>query len=350
MFTLSGTSALVSSRMFLYSASVAVVTTALAGFIQTPADTSADRTAAPARHSEIAVQPDTTTDILGFETPSCQLPTVFKAGNLTTTVEFPPAKITNCGEIAEEPEVFELIDPTIEPVFPGGDLALLRYIRENIRWPKEAGCITGKVAVAFVIQEDGCVGDIKVLRDIGGGCGAEAVRLVRNMPVWEPAKLNGVPVSCRLTLPIKFCLDDHDAIAEKPVDKAPENKKDTVCHQFLDDRTADRAPIPATNQSEPTPNHSTRPAQIGYTLRPEPTMRLWPNPSAGPVQVEYTGEPGTAFITIMDATGKICWQGQSESPDGLHQQSVDLSGIPKGLLVVKVEQTGKVLAKQLILQ
>jgi Gram-negative bacterial TonB protein C-terminal/Secretion system C-terminal sorting domain len=338
MFTLSGISTLVSGRMFLYSASVIVVTTALAGFIQTPADTSADRMAAP----KIAVQPDTTTDMLRLKTPSCRL--------LTTTAGFHPPQPIECGEIVKEPVVFELFALDQAPVFPGGDRALLLYLAENIRWPKEAGCITGKVAVAFVIQEDGCVGDIEVLRDIGYGCGAEAVRLVRNMPAWKPGEFNGVPVNCRMLLPIKFCVDGYDAIAEKPVDKAPENKKDTVCYQFLDDRTADHAPISATNQSDPTPNPSTRPTQTGYIVRPEPTMRLWPNPSAGPVQIECIGESGTAFITIMDATGKICWQGQSESPDGLHQQSVDLNGIPKGLFVVKVEQGGKVLTKQFILQ
>lgn len=95
------------------------------------------------------------------------------------------------------------------PSFDGGEDAMYQWLGENIRYPqvaKEIG-IMGTVIIKFIVEYDGSITNIKVIKDIGGGCGAEAVRVIKTMPKWKPAELNGVPVRIFFTLPIKFTLE-----------------------------------------------------------------------------------------------------------------------------------------------
>lgn len=113
--------------------------------------------------------------------------------------------------ITEEVEdIEEIVWVAVEedPEFPGGLDALSQYLADNIQYPalaRENG-ITGKVFVTFVVEKDGRVGQIKILRDIGGGCGAEAVRVVKAMPKWKPGKQSGKPVRTQFNLPVSFNL------------------------------------------------------------------------------------------------------------------------------------------------
>ena len=111
-------------------------------------------------------------------------------------------------EIVEEEEVEEEIFMVVEedPEFPGGIDSLYAFIRRNLHYPEEAwnNKIEGTVYVTFSIEKDGSVTNVKVLRDIGGGCGAEAVRVVKLMPKWKPGKQRGIPVRTQFNLPIKF--------------------------------------------------------------------------------------------------------------------------------------------------
>ena len=96
------------------------------------------------------------------------------------------------------------------PVYPGGEEALFEYLLSNIQYPVDAkeSNIEGTVYVAFVIETDGMVSNVKILRGIGGGCDEEAVRVVKGMPKWAPGKQRGKPVRVLFTLPIKFVLSD----------------------------------------------------------------------------------------------------------------------------------------------
>ncbi len=109
-------------------------------------------------------------------------------------------------EEAEE-EVFLVVED--DPEFPGGLSALSQYLASNIKYPQLAkeNNITGKVFVSFVVEKDGSVGQVKILRDIGGGCGAEAVRVVKAMPKWKPGKQRGKPVRTQFNLPVDFSLN-----------------------------------------------------------------------------------------------------------------------------------------------
>ena len=74
---------------------------------------------------------------------------------------------------------------------------LLAYLKDQLQYPEEARAagIEGTVYVRFVVQSDGKVAQVTLLNDIGGGCGEEALRVVRNMPLWEPARLGGRAVA-----------------------------------------------------------------------------------------------------------------------------------------------------------
>lgn len=92
--------------------------------------------------------------------------------------------------------------------YPGGDEALKKFIDENIKYPTQAiqENISGTVFVQIIIEKDGSISDVKVLRGIGGGCDEEAVRVISKMPNWIPAKQKGIPVRSFYIIPIIFVL------------------------------------------------------------------------------------------------------------------------------------------------
>jgi len=109
-------------------------------------------------------------------------------------------------EVVEEQEIFMVVENA--PAFPGGDVARMKFLQDNIKYPqmaRESG-IQGTVYVTFVVERNGNVTDVKILRGIGGGCDEEAVRVVQNMPKWEPGKQRGKPVRVQFNMPIKFTL------------------------------------------------------------------------------------------------------------------------------------------------
>lgn len=83
---------------------------------------------------------------------------------------------------------------------------MIEYINKNISYPQKAidDNIQGTVYVTFVIEANGSISNAKILRGIGGGCDEEAIRIVKNMPPWEPGKQRGKPVRVQYNLPIKF--------------------------------------------------------------------------------------------------------------------------------------------------
>ena len=109
-------------------------------------------------------------------------------------------------EEEKEDEIFQVVEQ--DPEYPGGIEALYKYIQSNIKYPQLAkeNNITGRVFVTFVVEKDGSVSNVKAARDIGGGCGAEAVRVVKSMPKWTPGKQRGKAVRAAYTLPVNFNL------------------------------------------------------------------------------------------------------------------------------------------------
>jgi periplasmic protein TonB len=121
--------------------------------------------------------------------------------------------------VVENPKVKEVIEtPVLEkaftfvelmPTFKGGEKEMYAWLSNQIVYPvaaKETN-IQGTVIVTFVVEKDGSITGVEVLRDIGGGCGEEALRVVKAMPKWNEGRQNNVPVRVQFTLPIKFVLE-----------------------------------------------------------------------------------------------------------------------------------------------
>ncbi len=98
----------------------------------------------------------------------------------------------------------EIISP--QPSFPGGSQALVDFLRENTKYPEQAlkDSMEGRVVVAFVIDTDGSITKPEVVRGVHPLLDAEALRVVKLMPKWEPGSENGTPVKVRYNLPITF--------------------------------------------------------------------------------------------------------------------------------------------------
>ncbi|MBQ7062349.1 MAG: energy transducer TonB [Bacteroidales bacterium] len=109
-------------------------------------------------------------------------------------------------EVAEE-EIFVFVEEN--PSFPGGESALYEYLYKNIKYPDLAreNNITGTVVIKFVVEKDGSITKASILREIGGGCGKEALRVVNTLPKWKPGKQSGRPVRTEFTLPVQFELN-----------------------------------------------------------------------------------------------------------------------------------------------
>jgi len=112
-------------------------------------------------------------------------------------------------QVIEQPqqaEIFTVVEE--QPGYPGGEEARIKFLQDNIKYPEEAKelGIQGKVFVTFVVEIDGSITAVNVLRGIGGGCDEEAIRVVKAMPRWVPGKQRGVPVRVQFNLPIKFTL------------------------------------------------------------------------------------------------------------------------------------------------
>ena len=92
------------------------------------------------------------------------------------------------------------------PAFPGGEAKLMEYISTNINYPQRARNlgIQGRVFVGFVVEPDGSVSNVKLLRGIDSDCDEEAMRVIKSLPKWKPGKQHGKPVRVYYQLPIFF--------------------------------------------------------------------------------------------------------------------------------------------------
>ena len=109
-------------------------------------------------------------------------------------------------EPVDDNKVFESVEQ--DPVFPGGQAALLQYVSSHIRYPSvcQENNIQGRVILQFVVTKTGAVGQVKVARGVHPELDAEAVRVVKSLPKFTPGKMNGHPVNVWFTLPVQFKL------------------------------------------------------------------------------------------------------------------------------------------------
>ena len=109
-------------------------------------------------------------------------------------------------DTATDDKVYEVCEQM--PIFEGGDAALLKYLRENLKYPdktKDRG-VQGRLVIGFIVEKDGSLTDVKVLRAVDIAIDAEVLRVVKGMPKWIPGRQNGKRVRVRYLLPIHICL------------------------------------------------------------------------------------------------------------------------------------------------
>ena len=116
----------------------------------------------------------------------------------------PPPPKPKQEEVTEE--IFVVVEE--QPEFPGGNTAMMKFLSDNIKYPviaQENG-IQGRVITNFVVERDGSITDVQVVRGVDPSLDKEAVRVIQSMPKWKPGKQRGSTVRVRFTLPVVFRL------------------------------------------------------------------------------------------------------------------------------------------------
>jgi len=103
----------------------------------------------------------------------------------------------------EEP-FFVVVDEM--PEFPTGQQGLGDFIRSNLSYPRAAldAKIEGIVIASFIVEKDGSISHVEIVRGLGYGCDEEVIRLIKMMPKWTPGKKDGKPVRVKLSIPVQF--------------------------------------------------------------------------------------------------------------------------------------------------
>ena len=119
--------------------------------------------------------------------------------------EYAPAQPVK-SSVPDSEKIYEAVEQYAD--FPGGQSALTKWIRQNLRYPEAAAvnCVQGRCIVKFVIEKDGSISDAKIIKGIDKELDAEAVRLVKSMPKWKPGRQHGEKVRSYYILPINFKL------------------------------------------------------------------------------------------------------------------------------------------------
>ena len=106
----------------------------------------------------------------------------------------------------EETKVFDVVEQM--PSFPGGDAELMKFLHDHMKYPAvaEENGIQGRVICTFVVERDGSITDVKVIKSVDPSLDKEAIRVLKSMPKWIPGKQNGSAVRVKYTVPVTFRL------------------------------------------------------------------------------------------------------------------------------------------------
>ncbi len=138
-----------------------------------------------------------------------ELRAYYASGALKRVEKYENDQRTDGACYAEDGAAIEYTPMERRPEYPGGEEALLQYLVDEVKYPKLAieNGINGAAIVSFVVNKEGAIQDVQLLKDPGGGCGREAVRVVQSMPAWVPGYHDDQPIKVRYTLPVKFKLE-----------------------------------------------------------------------------------------------------------------------------------------------
>lgn len=140
------------------------------------------------------------------EVADVQIAAVDDAADRIQQVFTPPAPTQRSREEVADDHIFEYLEEM--PEFPGGQAAMMKWLNSNINYPPIAAenNIQGRVMIRFVVEPDGSISNVEVLRGVDPNLDREATRVVSKMPKWKPGMQTGKPVRARFTLPVQFRL------------------------------------------------------------------------------------------------------------------------------------------------
>ena len=148
----------------------------------------------------------------------------------------------------KESKTFMAVDKVAD--FPGGMSALMNFLKENIKYP-EGSSATGRVIVRFVVEANGSIGDVEIVRSVSPELDAEAERVVKLMPRWTPGEVNGKPVASYFNLPVSFKAEPTPKAAT--TDQGENGKNGFLSKSFSTSTTADgqtQTTVTITSRSE----------------------------------------------------------------------------------------------------
>ena len=148
--------------------------------------------------------------VVGYASNGVGAPSSDSDKKVVAVVDIPKVK-----ETPQEKVIFQVVEEM--PEFPGGMAEAMKFLAKNIKYPVAAqqAKIEGRVIVQFVIERDGSVSDVKVMRGVNSELDAEAIRVVSMMPKWIPGKQRGKAVAVKYTMPIMFRLQTPASEKEK---------------------------------------------------------------------------------------------------------------------------------------
>jgi len=223
-------------------------------------------------------------------------------GDLRLGIPPPPAPAQNSGDV----DIFKVVEEM--PYFAGcedlpkaerkacGDKKMLEFIYQNLRYPamaRENG-IEGTVVVSFIVEQNGKVTEPRIVREIGGGCGDEVLRVVNLMPAFIPGKQKEEVVRVKFNLPVRFKLE-----ADVKTDNAPN----------------------AASKALPVED-----------------FKIFPNPSKGRFTVSFSAPQKTTEIQVLNAQGSAVFSRVLNQFPGTFRDEIDLGKAPKGNYVLVVRQ------------
>ncbi|TDP02544.1 energy transducer TonB [Flavobacterium sp. 245] len=128
--------------------------------------------------------------------------TIPKGNSTQYKTEAPVGNVSsNAQAVTEEDnQIYNTAGIDVRPEFPGGVEAMNGFIKQNFKSPKEN--LKGKIYATFIIEKDGSLSDIKILRDIGYETGAEAIRVLKLFPKWSPGKQNNKTIRVLYSIPM----------------------------------------------------------------------------------------------------------------------------------------------------
>ena len=295
---------------------------------------------------------------------SMMLPVQFRLGNQGAQNKAEPAKTAPKAEEAPE-EIFTVVEEM--PRFPGCEdnpdkdarqqcamQKMMSFIAQNLKYPEQArkDNIQGMAVIEFVVDKTGAIRDAKIVKQVEGGCGEEALRVVQSMPAWVPGIQKGIAVNAAMRLPVMFRLDQKPAPnASSP---APAPAQESTPKPAI---TVVGYPLPSANSPKATEKQAPAPVSektvIGYPMpsaNPEKPLplselkgfRLSPNPNNGVFEVRFQPDTDNFSVKVYNRWGQEMAAYQLNSFRGEYQQSFDLSKQPKGDYLIVVKQGEKV--------